>query len=61
MASREKKTDFASKGYKHREHRSKKGRVSDYKHRRKWRTILREVQEWGERKKRKFKKINDIS
>ena len=50
------KTDYASKGYKHREHRSKKGRTKDYKKKRHKRTVGRRIQLEIECKKKKFDK-----
>ena len=56
MASREKKTDYASKAYKHREHRSRSGRRVDYRKKRERKRRQREGLVDFEYKMRKFKK-----
>jgi hypothetical protein len=55
--ARERKTDYQSKGYKHREHRSKKGREGDFKEKRKQRIRKRDQQEFIDSKRRKFNKF----
>ncbi len=55
--ARERKTDYQSKGFKHREHRSKKGRESDFKEKRKHRIRKRDQQEYVDKMKRKFNKF----
>ena len=48
------KTDYHSKGYKHREHRSKKGRVKNHRKKRIWRARDREIEKAIDRKRKKF-------
>lgn len=51
------KTDYSPKGFKHREHRSKKGREGDYKEKRKMRIKKAQQQEYVDRRRRKFNKF----
>lgn len=54
MAARQRKTDYASKAFKHREHRSKKGRSKNYKETKKQRQRRLEQEDYIERKRKKF-------
>lgn len=49
------KTDYASQGYPHREHTSKKTRRPNHRRRREKKIMMQERRQRGERKRSKFK------